>query len=153
MLGDVDEFGVRAGDDQRQQRKRRVGLFVLASSQPVGVDVRLQVIHAEKGQPARQRQRLARRQPDQQRSRQPRPIGRGDGVYRIPSHARLGEGGLQHGDNSLQLVARGDLWHDTAVLGVDARLRGDDVGVDDPPILDERDAGLVAGAFNRQDAQ
>ena len=115
--------------------------------------MRFQVIHAEKGQPARQRQRLARRQPDQQRTRQPRPIGRGDGVHRVPSRACLGEGGLQHGDKSLELVARGDLWHDAAVLRVDARLRGDDVGVDDAPILDERDAGLVAGAFNRQDAQ
>ncbi len=49
-----------------------------------------------------------------------------------------------------EMGARRHLGHDAARRRVERDLARDDVRVDPPPALDERDAGLVAARFDRQ---
>ena len=82
----VDEHGVAAGDDKRD--RRRCGLGVL---QEVGVDVGLQVVHADQGYFQEGRQRLGRGDADDQRPHQPGADRDRDGVQVPEGHVRLPE--------------------------------------------------------------
>ena len=61
------------------------------------------------------------------------------------------EGLVEGRDDPAQVGARGHLGHDPAGRRVQRDLAGDDVGVDPPPALDQRDAGLVAARLDRED--
>ena len=57
--------------------------------QPVGVDVRLDVMHGDQGDAQGVGQRLRRRDADQQRAEQSGPVGDGDGINVLERQPRL----------------------------------------------------------------
>src|SRR5579885_247494 len=155
------QLAVRARDDQAEQRKcgiaglklpgiglGRAGIALLA--QPVGIDMRLQVVHPQERQVIGQRERLAHRQTYQQRARQTGTIGRGDGVDILPAAMRLLHRGFDNRQDRRQLLARGHLWYHAAITIVNLDLRGNDIREQIATILDDRRARLIAGAFNTE---
>jgi len=48
------------------------------------------------------------------------------------------------------VVARGELRHHAAVVGVQPRLRMQDVPEEPPAVVIERDSGLIAGGFDAE---
>src|SRR5579872_1850079 len=69
----------------------------------------------------------------------------------LPAGATLLQRGLQHGNDGAELLPRGDFRHDAAVALMDAGLRGDDSGEDDPSVFHYGGACLVTRAFDTQD--
>ncbi len=96
------------------------------------------------------RQRLGRRQPDEQRSDQARSLRRGDQADLVEAAASDLERTIYDRVDELQVMARGDLGHDAAEVLV-RRLRGDHVGADAPVLVDHRGARVVAARLQRED--
>src|SRR5262249_41110776 len=99
----------------------------------------------------RVRQRLGRLDADQQRTHEPRPARHGDAVQVGEPDARVGDGAPEHGRDGRDVLARRDLGHDAAVLGVHEDLGRDDVGAHAPTILDDGRRRLVARGLDPQD--
>ena len=102
-------------------------------------------------QPARGGQPLGRRHAHEQRADQARArVTATSSTSSRPAPACV-QGVVDDGVDQLEVVAGGDLGHDTAVAVVDA-LRGDDVGRGSrPPCDDDRGAGVVAARLERED--
>ena len=114
-------------------------------------DVTEQVIDRYERQPARIRQRLAGREPDEQRPDQPRPLRdreRGDVAERHPG---LGERGLDDRNDELEVPPRGDLGHDPAEARMQLVLRRPDARAHLAVARHDGGAGVVAGGLERED--
>ena len=133
-----------ARDQAQEGRLERLGL------QEVGRDVTVEVVDLDHRQPARRRQRLRRRDPDQERADQARASGDGDCVEVVERDARLLKRGVDDRVHELQVMPRGDLGHDAAERRMGRGLRGDDVREDPAPIHHGR-AGVVAARLDRED--
>ena len=121
---DQEECGVAAGHDQRQEWHRHA-LF-----EHRGEQMALDVVDADHRQTAGLRQSLGEHQSDQQRSDQAGSARHGDRVQ----VAEAASGGLQrlpyHRQDRDDVIARGELGHDSAVAGVNQVLIGDRAGAD-----------------------
>ena len=87
---------------------------------------------------------------DQERTDQAGPIGYGNGGYVRGGQAGAVQGLGNDGIDPLDMGTRGDLGDDTAVLGVELVLAGDDAGKDMTAISDDGGGGLVARGLNAQ---
>ena len=83
----------------------------------------------------------------------PRPARHGDRVDLGQGQVRRGQCLLDDSIDRLDVLARGDLGEDAAVLRVQVDLRGDQAGLQRAPVLDDRRGGLIAGGFNPQNAR
>jgi hypothetical protein len=81
---------------------------------------------------------------DQERSGQSRAKRRGHGVDLIWIQRGVLEGQARHGDQSAQVFASRHFRHYASVLGVQPRLRRNEIA-SDLAVLDNRDAGFVTG--------
>ena len=108
-----------------------------------------QVMHRDEPFLERPGQRLGVSQPDQERADQSGAEGRGDRVYLVQTHARLGKRFLQHLVDDRQVLTARRLGHHAAVARGKRGLRGDDVG--EYPISSRyTDAGIIAGGVDAQ---
>jgi hypothetical protein len=144
---------VPAGDEQRQYRELRLGRrgFV-RGVQPGGVDVPLEVVHADERFPGSHRQALGRVQPDHQRAGQTGSARGGDGVHVADGHVRFGERLLDDRHDGQHVLARGHLREDAAVARVHVHLRGDGGGDERASVFEHGCGGLIAGGFDGEDA-
>jgi len=111
----------------------------------------VQVVDRSEGQPPRPGERLRRRQPDEERADQPRALRDRDPFDPVEPDPGLAERLAQDGRNELEMSSRRDLRHDAAVLRVQLRLRGDDVGQDLAVVRDDGRGRLVAGRLEAED--
>ena len=145
-----------AGDDQRQQGKRRwllpsaLGLQTLVC-QPQRIEVPFQVVHGAQGPPAPQRQPLGELNPHQQRADQPRPLGDGDRVQFRQGAAGLCQCLTADRRDRFQLRPRRQLRVDAAIGRVQVHLRGHHLRAHPAAIRDDRGRRLVAGSFDAED--
>ena len=140
------------GHDERDEREDRIGSVRLAGiAQPRGVDVALEVVDPDERHVVDPGERLGEVDADQQRAGQARSVGDRDRVDVVPGRAGVGPRLVEDRHDPAQVGAGGDLGHDPAGRGVERDLRGDDVGVDPPAVLDQRDARLVARRFDGED--
>src|SRR5438105_4247486 len=87
---------------------------------------------------------------DKQAPDEPGPDRCGHGVDLGELPPRVAERLLGEDIERAQVLARRDLGDDAAGVLVD-QLRCDDVRTDPPPVLDDRDAGLIARRLDRED--
>ena len=113
-------------------------------AQPGGVDVPFEVVDPDHGPVVDPGQRLGEVDPDEERARQPRAIRDGDRVDVVPGRAGIAPCLVEDRHDPAQVSARGDLGDDPAGRRVEGDLRGDHVGTDQPPVLDEGDPRLIA---------
>ena len=137
-----------AARDQAQEG--RVEGLELRQRQEVGRDVSLQVIHGRKRQPPRGRQRLRRRETDEQRADQPGTLRDRDQIDLVELAFRLLERVLHDEVDQPYVMTRGDLRHD-ATEALVHELRGDHVRAHLSPAPDHRRAGVVAARLDPQD--
>ena len=155
-----DQFRVTAGHHQAEHRKDDVwllptpplfplptppifppkpalskaeGLGGRKGGQPIGVDVGLDVIDAQQGQPTAQSDPLGGVDADQQGPRQAWPVGHSHSLQVIPGHTRLTHGLLDDGVDGEDVLAGSYLWEDAAVAAMNVYLRGDNIGEDSLP--------------------
>ena len=96
-----------------------------------GERVRLEMVHGDEGQPARERDGLPRGDADDQPADQPRPRRGGDAVDLVEAETSFGQRLGDENIEQLDMGARGDLRHDAAELGVERKLRAHHIGEDD----------------------
>src|SRR5206468_9169995 len=89
---------------------------------------------------------------DEKASDEPGADGRGDRVDLGELPPRVAQGFLGEDIERAEVLARRDLRNDPARVLVN-QLRRDDVRPDPSPVLDDRDAGLIARRLDRQDSQ
>ena len=146
------EIAVRAADDQDDGREIRLRRNVVDFIEPVRVHVALEMVHADEGQPSRERQPTPVVRANEEAPNEAGADRRGDRIDLGDLASRVSK--RVHGQRVQrpQVFTRCDLGDDAARVLVD-ELRGDDVGADPPAVLDDRDAGLVAGRLDREDPQ
>ena len=142
----VEEQRVPAAREQAQER-RVDGLRL----QEQRGDMAVQVVDRSEGKPQRPRERLRRRQPDEQRADQPGPLRDGDPLDPVEPDAGLVERLAQHRRDELEVPPRGDLRDDAAVLRVQLGLGGDDIGEELAVVRDHSRGCLVAGRLEPED--
>ena len=117
--------------------------------------VRLEMVHGDEGQPARECDRLPSGDADDQPADQPRPSRCGDAVDLVPAETSFGQRLGNRNIEQLDMGARGDLRHDSAELGVERKLRPHDIGEDHTVAVrlapDQGGSGLVAARFDAED--
>ncbi len=148
VVGDVEHERVPAGGEHACERRRE-----RERGEPQCRDVAEQVIDRDERQAARIRERLARREPDEQRPDQPGSLRHRDRVDRIERRTRVGERRLEHRHDELEVAPRGDLGHDAAEAGVEIGLRGADARAHLAGAGDDGRARVVAGGLEREDHQ
>ncbi len=89
--------------------------------------------------------RLGGGEPDQQRADQTRAAGNRHPLDGSRGGRRLFQGLVDHRRNRLQMLARGNLRHHTAVTGMDIDLGGDDIGQDLAAVADDGGGSFVTG--------
>ena len=105
----------------------------------------VQVVDRHEREPPRPRERLRRREPDEQRADQPGPCVTRDPLDLVELAPASLERLAQDRRDELEMPPRGDLRHDAAVARVQLRLGGDDVGEDSPSSV------TTAAAVSSQD--
>ena len=116
--------------------------------QPIGVDMGLDVIDSQQGQPTAQGNPLGGVDADQQGTRQAWPIGHSHGLQAIPGYACLVHSLLDDRGDGEDMLAGGHLGEDTAIAAVNVYLGGDHVGENSLPVLHHRCRRLVARCFD-----
>jgi hypothetical protein len=132
------------GDQAEERRLDRIG------GEEVGRHVALQVVDRRQRKPARSRQPLGRRDPDQQRADEPRPLRHRDERDVVEPASRLPQRVVDDRVDQLEMVPRRDLRHDPAEAVVHA-LRGDDRRAHLAVAGDDRRARVVARGLERED--
>ena len=115
-----------------------------------GGDVPPQVVDRHQRLAGRVGQPLGKVDPHQHRPDQ--AGGKGDGyrVHLVDGAAGVGQGLAHRGADVLAVAAAGDLGHHPAVEGLLLDAGGDDVAVQDAPVLDQGGRRLVTGGFDSQ---
>ena len=148
----LDQERVSARHDERDQREDRIrpirGVAVL---QPGRVHVALEVVDPDERHVVDPGERLREVDPDEQRPGESGAVGDGDRAHVRPIGSGIGPCLIEHRHDPAQVGPGGHLGNDPASGGVERHLRGDDVRTDHPAVLDQGDAGFVAGRFDRQD--
>jgi hypothetical protein len=119
--------------------------------QKEGGDVTVQVVDRREGEPKRPRERLRRREPDEERADQPRPSLDSDALDVRQLGERLAERLADHRCHELEVSARRDLGHDAPVRCMQLRLGRHHVCQDRALRVDDRGGGLVAGGLEGED--
>ena len=146
VIPHVEEERVPAAREQAEERRvDGLGLEIERG------DVAVQVVDRGERQPPRPGERLRGRQPDEERADQPRALRDRDPLDPVEPDTGLAERLAQDGRDELEMPPRRDLRDDAAVLRVQLRLGGDDVGEDLAVVRDERRSGLVAGRLEPED--
>ena len=114
------------------------------------VEVREDVIDADKGFAQCPGQPLGIGKSDEQGPDQPRTEGHGNGVDVLFAGRRFLQRVFDHGPYPLDVLPRGDLGHHAVVGPVEVNLAQDDVAENPPPVLDDRRRAFITGAFDAE---
>jgi hypothetical protein len=112
--------------------------------------VGLEVVDGDERHVPRQRERLGRRHPDEQRPDQTGPDRARHGVDAPVGDARLDDGASDHRVEQLEVRTAGDLGDDAAERGVQFDLRRHDARDDVGSSHHERGRGLVAARLDAE---
>src|SRR5438874_2277118 len=146
------EIAVRAAHHEHDRGELGLRRNILGLVQPVRVHVPLEMIDPDERKTGREREATRVIRADEKATDEPGADGRGDGVDLRQLPPRVAQRLLGEHIERTEMLARRDLGDDaTGVLM--AQLRRDDVRTDPPPILDDRDAGLIARRLDREDPQ
>ena len=109
-----------------------------------------EMMHADEGQPPREREGLGEGEPDEQRADQPRPRRDRDPIDRVGIEARLAQRRLGHVRHDAHVVPGGELGDDPTVGGVHALLSLHRARQDLPPVAQDGGGHLIAGALDAE---
>ena len=144
--GDLHQLRMPAGDEQRDERKgRRVGREQRRKQMP------LEVMDRDRRPLEHQGQRLGEGAADEQRAGQSRTARVGHRIDVGQRFSGLFQRRPQQGYDAANMVARGELGHHAAVVGMHRHLRMQVVREQAGRAVVERQAGLVAGGFDTED--
>ena len=110
-----------------------------------------EMVDAEERLAEADRHPLGRRRADHERTRQPRPGGRGEGVHVRKHDPGFLERVIEQQGQPAQVLARGGFGHHATVNPVQVDLRGDLAGEQFAVPAQDRDGGFVAGGFDGED--
>ena len=133
-----------AGEQAQERRLERIRLEIERGDVPV------QMVDGRERQPSRPRDRLRGCNADEEGPDQARAGRHADQLDVLEAGACKAESLADHGRDELEMAARGDLGHDSAVPRMQIGLRGDDVREHAPVGGDERGGGLVARRFEAE---
>ncbi len=145
---DRDALAMAAGQQQQQIRERRAAHR--QSRQARGERVRLQVVHRDERQPARQRRALGEAGADDQPADQPRAGGGGDAGEVGVTDARFAHHAADQVGQLGKMRARGDFRHHSAigcVAGLAAHRLGENLSI----CIEHCRCGVIAGGLDPQD--
>ena len=152
VVAHLGEEGVAAGHDERDERERRFGVLgFVRVEQPRRVDVPFEVVHPDQRLVVDPGEGLREVDANEQRSGEPGPVRDGHRLDVVPRHAGAGPRLVQDRHDPAQVGSGRHLRDDAPGRSVERDLGGNDVGVDPPAALDDRDAGLVARQFEGED--
>jgi len=138
-------MAVGAGDNEAEEWWLPGGI-----GQVIGRDVAGDVMDPDQWFAGGGRQAFGGGQADQQGTDQTGSIGHGNGVDVGERGVGLGQGLVDHGQDGFDVHARGDFWHNTAILLVYGSLGGDDVGPDLAAVGDDGSSGFIAGGLDAE---
>ncbi len=150
LLGEV-EVGVSAGDDEGEEGELHGGVGASAGLHEDGVDVAFEVVDGDEGFVEAVAEGLGVGDADEECSGEAGAFGDGDGVEVGEGEVGAGEGFADDEDDVAEVLAGGEFGDDTAVVGVEGHLGGDDVGERVAAGADDGGGGLVAGGFDAED--
>ena len=110
------------------------------------MQVSFDVVDGDQGHAQRLRDALGGVEADNERRRESRSVGHGNGVDRVALHRVADDLG-----DLLDMGARGDLRNDAAIRLMKRNLRVDDIRENLVSVPDHRRGSLVATGFNAQD--
>ena len=150
VVADEHQERVPTAHDQTDGRQRRLrALRRIRVQQPCRVEVTLVMIDRDQRQVVEPGERTRERDAHQQRADEARAFRDRD---RLDAREPVGPGAtaglLEHRDHPADVGARRHLRHDATGGGMEHHLARDDVGVDAPPPLHDRDRGLIAGGLD-----
>ena len=133
LAGEI-EVGVAAGDDEGEGGNRTsdgepsswgpgVGCF-----HQDGVDVAFEVVDGDEGLVEAEGEGFGVGDADEEGAGEAGAVGDGDGVEVGEGDTWPWQGGADDGDDGAEVLAGGEFGDDSAVVGVEGDLRGDDVG-------------------------
>ena len=131
--------------------RQRKGGWTGVGLQEEGRDVAVEMVDRSERQTQRPRERLRRREPDEERADQPGPARDRDALEVGQLGSRLAERLADHGRDELEVPPRRDLGHDPSVARMEVGLRGDDVRADLSVVRDQRRRGLVTRRLEPED--
>jgi hypothetical protein len=123
-----DEFSMAAGDEQAEDGKNRFLWKIGRVAQPIGVDVRLEVVDRDEGAAECVGHPLCGIHSHNQCTSEPGSLGDGNGVNFFAIDTCLPQRLLDHRDDGRHVAARGKLGHDAAVTFVEVELRRNNRG-------------------------
>ena len=124
-------MGVASGDDEGEEREFHRGIGCAGGRfHQDGVDVAFEVVDGDQGLVEAEGEGFGVGDADQEGSGEAGAFGDGDGVEVGEGDGSLArcEGFADDGDDVAEVFAGGEFGDDSAVVGVEGHLRGDDVG-------------------------
>ena len=143
-----DEEQERMAAAREQADERRLERVVAEVER---CDVPVEVVDRDERRPRAPRDRLRRRDADEEGADKPGALGDRDPVDVVERDLRTRERLAHDRSDELQVAPRGDLGDHPAVAVVELRLGGDDGRSDLALVGDDRRSGLVAGRLERED--
>ncbi len=136
-----------AGNDKGEERK-----FRFVATQPVGVDVRFEMMGRVKRNVMQNGGSTGSEGADKKGADEAWGMSDGNGVDVGPIELSVGEGLVKDGVDGFDMRASGNLGNNATVGGMNIDLRNDDVGKNAVAIFDDGRCGFVTRALNSKNA-
>lgn len=136
-----------AGNDKGEERK-----FRFVATQPVGVDVRFEMMGRVKRNVMQNGGSAGSEGADKKGADEARGMSDGNGVDVGPIELSVGEGLVKDGVDGFDMRASGNLGNNATVGGMNIDLRNDDVGKNAVAIFDDGRCGFVTRTLNSKNA-
>ncbi len=140
-----------AGDYQGQKGEFHRSFGAFAGFHQDCVDVAFQVVDGDEGFVEAEGEGLGVGDADEQGPGEAGAGGDGDGVEVGEGEVGAGEGFADDEDDVAEMLAGGEFGDNSAVVGVELHLGGDDVGEGVGAAADDGGGGLVAGGLDAED--
>ena len=136
-----------AGNDEGEERK-----FRFVATQPVGVDVRFEMMGRVKRNVMQNGGSAGSEGADKKGADEAWGMSDGNGVNVGPIELSVSEGLVKDGVDGFDMRASGDLGNNATVGGMNIDLRNDDVGKNAVAIFDDGRCGFVTRTLNSKNA-
>lgn len=143
---DMHEQSVAAADDEGKVRFEKLELGA-SPGNPRRIKMCFVMVDAVERPAEREGGGLGGLETGHERGGQAGALGGGEDIDLRNGDAGTGERGADHREEILEMLAGGEFGNDSTILGVESRLRGDDIG-QDFAIANDGGAGFVAGSFD-----
>lgn len=136
-----------AGNDEGEERK-----FRFVATQPVGVDVRFEMMGRVKRNVVKNGGSASSEGADKKGADEAWGMSDGNGVNVGPIELSVSEGLVKDGVDGFDMGASGNLGNNATVGGMNIDLRDDDIGKNAVAIFDDGRCGFVTRTFNSKNA-